>query len=99
MKNKYADEVPMDDYEKELAMFLDKGIFEDVDNFAKEKKEAEQAAERYFDLKQNKSVTLRVKNANLIRIKAKAKKNNLPYQTLINMLINGYLDGKFKLAI
>lgn len=76
--NKYKDEIPMDDYEKELA---------------------EEAAERYFELKRNKSVTLRVSSNSLFKVKAKAKKRNIPYQTLINMLINDYADGKLKLAI
>lgn len=96
---RYLDETPLDDYEKELMEFLNKGEFESAPDFEENKKMLEEAAARWVDLQQSKSITLRVRKKDLIRIKAKAKRVNMPYQTLINLLINSYAEGKSRLTL
>lgn len=93
----YIDEIPLDDYEKELKEFLDKGGFIRAENFAETKKMLEEAAKRHIELEESKSITLRVKKKDLIKLKAKAVRNNIPYQTLIGLLINNYANGRTKL--
>ena len=96
---KHLDEIPLDNYEEELAEFLERGEFVSDPNFAENKKMFEEAARRHIDLENSKSITLRIKKKDLIRLKAKAARNNIPYQTLINLLINSYNEGKTKISL
>src|SRR3989304_5147710 len=73
-KNDYFDEFPLDDYEKELEEFLEKGKFVPVKNFEKRKKDLQEAAKNFLELQKTKRITLRVKNEDIIKVKAKAKK-------------------------
>lgn len=95
-KNKFPDETPLDDYERELKAFLDKGVLIPSKNQAKLMKDAKIAAKNYLA---RKSITLRVKKEDLGNVKIKAKKAGIPYQTLLNLLIGQYAKGKIKLAI
>ena len=99
VNKKYLDEVPLDDYERELEEFLERGEFVSDPNFKENKKMFEEAARRHIELRKSKSVTLRIKQEDLIKLKAKAARNNIPYQTLINLLINSYAEGKTKLSL
>ncbi len=96
---KQLSETPLDKYEEELKDFLDKGEFVSDPNFKETKKLLEEAAKKHIELQESKSVTLRVKKKDLIKLKVKAAQNNIPYQTLINLLINSYTEGKTKLAL
>jgi len=50
-------------------------------------------------LQKSKPVTLRINQFDLIRVKAKAKRKNIPYQTLLGFLIRQYAQGEYKLTI
>lgn len=89
----------LDEYEQEIEDALERDEFVDVPNFEENKKMFEEAARRHIELQESKSVTLRVKKLDLIKLKAKAARNNIPYQTLINLLINSYATGKTKLNL
>lgn len=99
LNKKYFDETPLDDYEKELKEFLDRGEFVSDPDFEKNKKLFEDAAKRFIELEESKSITLRIKKKDLLKLKARAIRNNIPYQTLINLLINSYTAGKTKLSL
>lgn len=102
MKNKKIDpfkNLILDDYEQEIEDALEKGEFVSDPNFKKNKKIFEEAAKRYIELQESKSVTLRLKKKDLIKLKAKAARNSIPYQTLIGLLINSYTEGKTKLTL
>lgn len=99
LNKKYLDETPLDKYEQELAEFIEKGEFVSDSNFKENKKMFEEAARRHIELQQSKSITLRIKRMDLIKLKAKAARNNIPYQTLINLLINSYNEGKTRLSL
>lgn len=99
LNKKYHDEVPLDDYEKELQEFLNKGEFVRAKNYKKNNKIFEEAAKRYIELQKSKRITLRVKQKDLIRLKAKAIKKNIPYQRLIGALINQYAEGNTRITI
>jgi predicted DNA binding CopG/RHH family protein len=58
-----------------------------------------EAADRYQELHKSKSVTIRVNQLDLIKFKAKAKDKNVPYQTLLGILIRHYADGELKLSL
>ncbi len=90
---------PLDDYEKELEEFLERGEYVSNPNFAETKKMFEEAAKRHIELRKNKSITLRVNQGDLIKVKTKAKRHNIPYQTLIGALIRQYAQGKTKINL
>jgi len=87
---------PIDQYEKELETFLNKGEFTLSKNQKKIVNEHREAAKNYLA---RKSITLRVKKDDLISVKKKAQQQGIPYQTLINLLLGQYAKGKIKLAI
>ena len=97
-KNPFKD-LKLDDYEKRLEENLSKGKPVRDKSFMETKKMLEEAARRHLELQETKSITLRLRKKDLIKIKAKAKRNNLPYQTLIGLLINQYVEEEKKLTI
>ena len=99
LAKKYFDETPLDDYEKELKEFLEKAEFVSDPNFKENKKMFEEAAKNFIELEESKSITVRVKRKDLAKLKAKAARNNIPYQTLINLLISQYNEGKTKINL
>ena len=91
--------VPLNDYERELEEFLSKGEYVDDKNLESTKEMFSEAAKRHRELTETRSITLRVKNEDLIKTKVKAKKNQIPYQTIINLLINRYAKGEIDISI
>lgn len=90
---------PLDDYEKELEEYLDKGNFTSAPNLKKTKETFSQAAKKFLELQKSKSITIRINQADLIKVKAKAVDHQIPYQTLINSLIHQYAEGKTQLHL
>lgn len=70
-----------------------------VPDFENNKKLIEVAAKQYKQLNTTKPITLRVKQADLLKIKAKAKRNNIPYQTLLSVAIHDIAEGKRDIVI
>ena len=89
----------LDEYEQELEDALERGEFVSDPNFKENKKMFEEAAKRHIELEESKSITLRIKKKDLMKLKAKAARNNIAYQTLINVLINQYTEGKTKINL
>jgi predicted DNA binding CopG/RHH family protein len=89
----------LDDEEKLLEEALEKGEFERDSDLKKTKMMLEEAASRYLELHNSKPVTLRINQLDLIKIKAKAKVKNIPYQTLLGALLHDFAEGKTKLSI
>ena len=84
----------LDKYEQEIEDALDKGEFVTVPNLEATKQMFQEAAKNFRQLQETKSITLRVNIEDLIKIKAKAKRNRVAYQTLINLLIRQYIKGE-----
>ena len=96
--NPYANLV-LDDEEQALENAMRRGEFDSVDNFEEVKKQAEAAAKRHIELQTSKPVTLRVKQADLIKIKAKAKRGNMPYQTLMGAVLHNFAENKTEIKL
>ncbi|MBP9782014.1 hypothetical protein KBC89_05155 [Candidatus Woesebacteria bacterium] len=73
--------------------------YEDAPNFAATKKMLEEAVAQHIKLHTAKPITIRVNQLALIKLKAKAKAKNIPYQTLLGVLINEYVEGKTDLSL
>ena len=81
-----------DDGEAGLLEQIDKGeFFEDLTEFENLKIAAKNTIEK------NERVNLRIHEKDLLIIKRKATENGLPYQSLINVLIHQYAEGKIVL--
>jgi predicted DNA binding CopG/RHH family protein len=80
--------------EKKLIELLEKGI---PKVSAERKKELVAAAEKTISRTKPVSIRLQVKDLNAIQ--KKAVEVGVPYQTLINLLIRQYIQGKIKLTL
>jgi len=70
-----------------------------VSDFNEGKKLVEEAALQYVQLNTSRPITLRLKQTDLIKIKAKAKRNNIPYQTLLGAVLHDFAEDKRELNI
>lgn len=93
------DGLVLDDEEQLVEDAIERGEYEDVSDFKASKKQIEEAAKRYLELNTTKPITLRVKQTDLIKIKAKASRNGIPYQTMLSALLHDFADGKKELII
>lgn len=89
----------LDEEEQAVEDAIEKGDYEDVSDFEDNKKLIEEAASRYIRLNTTKPITLRVKQTDLIKIKVKAKRNNIPYQTLLGVVLHDFAEDKRKLSL
>ncbi len=79
----------LDEDEKELLEQIENGDFlEDLSELENLKIAAKNTVEK------NERVNLRINEKDLLVIKRKATENGLPYQSLINVLIHQYAEGK-----
>jgi predicted DNA binding CopG/RHH family protein len=84
----------LDDEEKSLEDALENSEFEEDPHFLDTKAMLEEAAKKYVELNTAKPITLRVNQFDLIKVKARAKRKQIPYQTLLGSLIHQYAEGK-----
>lgn len=89
----------LDEEEQEIEAALERGEYVKVENFEERKKEIEEAAKRHIELQKTKRITLRVQNKDILKVKAKAKRANIPYQRLLNVLIHKYAEGETSINI
>lgn len=91
--------IKLDKYEQQIEDALSKGEFIDVPDLEDTKQLFQEAAKNYRLLQETKSITLRVNLEDLIKVKAKAKRNGVAYQTLINLLIRQYIKGETEVVL
>lgn len=84
----------LDKYEQEIEDALSKGEFTSASNLEDTKQLFQEAVKNYRELQETRSITLRVKKEDLIKVKVKAKRNGIAYQTLIGLLIRQYIKGR-----
>ena len=86
--------VRLDDQEKRIEKALEKGEFVSASNLKETKNLFKEAAKNYLEMAKTKRITIRVNNEDLIKVKARAKRNNVPYQTMLNALIRQFVEGR-----
>ena len=89
----------LDEDEQLLESALEQSDFEESPDFKSTKKMLEEAAGRYRHLRTSKPITLRINQLDLIKIKAKAKRNNIPYQTLLGAVVHDFAESHKELKI
>ncbi len=67
--------------------------------YEENKRLVEDAARQYVQLNTSKPITLRVKQTDLIKIKAKAKRSNIPYQTLLGAVLHDFAENKEEIKL
>ena len=80
--------------EQALEEVLANEEYESDPNLAQTDVMLREAAAQYRILQSTKPVTIRLNQLDLIKIKAKAKRHDLPYQTLISIIIHDYAQEK-----
>ena len=92
-------DLALDEEEQLLERAFEKEDFEETSDIEDTKKMLTEAAERYRQLNTSKPVTLRINQLDLIKIKAKAKRNNIPYQTLLGAVVHDFAEDRKELKI
>ena len=88
----------LDEYEKELLKAVDNtDNFEQVDNFEDDLFEAKLAAKNF--LSKTKNVNIRIAQHDMLMLKRKSAKANIPYQTILSSLVRQYAEGKININI
>lgn len=85
---------PLDEYEKEVLQGLNKDGYKSITNLKKEIERYRVAAKTTLAKKRN--INIRISEADLLKVKAKAAQKGLPYQTMISSLIHQYSTGQIK---
>lgn len=87
--NKKAFE-PIDQEEKDLMESIERGEWQQVNNFDQEKETAMTAARN--TLKKDKRINLRLTQKDYYQIQIRAIQEGVPYQTLISSIVHKYLN-------
>ena len=87
----------LDAEELQILRDVEAGKFKSVDNLKEEIKRAREAAKN--TLQKTKNINIRLPERDIQKLKAKAAENNLPYQTLISMLLRQYTKGEINITL
>jgi predicted DNA binding CopG/RHH family protein len=87
MKRKFYE---LDSDEEEILKAFEEGKLVRVKNFVKEKKEAIEAAKN--TLSKTKNINIRLSEKDLNKLKAKAAREGIPYQTLAASILHRFTD-------
>jgi predicted DNA binding CopG/RHH family protein len=85
--------------EERIENALTRGEFVGVADLKTTKKMFEEAAKNYRHLSKSKRITIRVNQEDLIKVKARAQRSKVPYQTLLNALIHQFATGRARVEL
>ena len=89
----------LDAEEQAIEDALERGEYISVPNLAETKAMLKQAAINTLKKRKTKSITLRINELDLEKVKIKATKKRIPYQTLLGLLISHYADDELIISI
>lgn len=87
----------LDKEELQILRDIEAGKYKSVDNLKEEIKRAREAAKN--TLQKTKNINIRLPERDIQKLKVKAAENNLPYQTLISMLLRQYTKGEIRITL
>lgn len=87
----------LDKEELQILKDVEAGKYKSVDNLKEEIKRAREAAKN--TLQKTKNINIRLPERDIQKLKVKAAENNLPYQTLISMLLRQYTKGEIRITL
>jgi len=93
------EKVKLDPYEEEIEEALEKGEYKSLSPEEKEEftRKAEEEAREF--MKRKKSVSIRLAEFDLKRLKQRAEELGLPYQTIISLLVRKYVRNELKVEL
>ena len=94
MQKYHNNNYELEEYEKELLKALNKAGYKSVPNLKREMARYRAIAKATLTKKRN--INIRISESDLLKIKAKAARKGLPYQTMITSLIHQYSTGQIK---
>jgi len=92
-----TNKLKLDEEELQILSDFERGEFESILNFREEKRKLEEASRN--TLKKDSRINIRVSSRDLERIRKKATKEGVPYQTLISSTLHKLVSGKLKEVI
>ncbi|MDD5457455.1 MAG: CopG family antitoxin [Candidatus Margulisbacteria bacterium] len=92
-----AEKTYLDKYEKELDQSVERGEWVSAKNKGKLKKKLFEAV--HDNLKQKKSISIRLPEKDIREIKKKSMETGIPYQNLIQSLVHKFVTGEIKLGV
>ncbi|PIV10869.1 antitoxin [Candidatus Roizmanbacteria bacterium CG03_land_8_20_14_0_80_35_26] len=87
----------LDKEELQILRDVEAGKYKSVANLKEEIKRAREAAKN--TLQKTKNINIRLSERDIQKLKVKAAENNLPYQTLISMLLRQYTKGEIRITL
>ncbi|MBI3620439.1 antitoxin [Candidatus Roizmanbacteria bacterium] len=99
MKKKSFRNIVLTKDEKELEESFSFDKWESIDDLATWKKELQEAAQDTLEFRKSKRITLRVNQEDLYKLKVKAIQKNIPYQTLLKVLIRDFVEGDYSVKL
>ncbi len=85
----------IDDEERELIEAIENSDISQWESFLTPERKAElQQMARNTFASRSKKITMRINEGNLLRLKAMALREGIPYQTLINSILHKAVHGK-----
>ena len=82
----------LDEEEQQLLEEFERGEWKSIKNFAKEKKMFEAAARN--TLNKTKNINLRLSEKVVAKLKAKAAREGIPYQTLASSILHKFANSE-----
>lgn len=99
MKTKNNQDIQLDKVEKRLEQALSRGEYKSAKDIDKTIAFFKDAAKNYRILQKSKPVTFRINQEDLLKLKAKAVKSKVPYQTLLSVLIHQFTEGETQIKL
>ena len=87
----------LDKEELQILRDVEAGKYKSVANLKEEIKRAREAAKN--TLQKTRNINIRLPERDIQKLKVKAAENNLPYQTLISMLLRQYTKGEIRISL
>ena len=84
----------LDEQELQILRDFERGEFESIQHFRKEKRSLEAAAKR--TLQKDKRINIRISSRDLEKLQKRAVMEGIPYQTLIASTLHKFVTGKLK---
>ena len=84
----------LDREEVKLLQDFERGELESINNFKEAKRELEEAAHDF--LQKDKRINIRISSRDLEALQKRARKEGMPYQTLISSTLHKFVTGKLR---
>lgn len=88
------DELQLDEQELQIIQYLEKGEFKSLPNLEAEKEALERAA--HSTLRKDKRINIRIASRDLEKLKMRAAREGVPYQTYISGSLHKLVSGRLK---